>query len=208
MFTWNVPRNILCAVTMSLVFPVLSNASTLALENPGSVTYQQTQANPCVIGSSSCVNPSGFGHTTIPSNTASYTLSSPTYTVQQIRDIVGNTFYVGIAVNSTTAPLSTEILNLFVLSVNGIVQYSFVGPMTMAALNNASDFSDELLKGVDLSGFSPNDTVVFTGSISNATGLTEEFFLINPTATGVPEPSTVLLVPAALAGLVWRRMRG
>src|SRR5215218_9465910 len=97
----------------------LSAAVTLTLENPGTLSYQQTDNSPCVIGDPSCKNPAGFGSTIItqtPPPPYDYDETSPTYTVQQIRDIVGNLFFVGIDINTTTSPLATEKLDLFTAS--------------------------------------------------------------------------------------------
>lgn len=64
-------------------------AASLTLDMSASTTYQQTQNSPCLIGDPSCNNPSGFGSTTLASNTSTYSdIGSPTYTIQQIRDLV------------------------------------------------------------------------------------------------------------------------
>ena len=52
-------------------------------------SIQQIHNRPCLIGDPSCHNPSDFGFTLIPPHDGSDTLRSPTYTVQQIRNLVG-----------------------------------------------------------------------------------------------------------------------
>src|SRR4051812_2910784 len=97
-----------------------STQAAIILENPGLVVYQQTLNSPCVIGESSCNNPTGFGEGEIPNgNPSSYDVTSPEYTVKQITDIVGDTFFVGIDVNTTTRPLATEQLDYFAIFING-----------------------------------------------------------------------------------------
>jgi hypothetical protein len=197
---------------MLMLAPSAGAVTTLTLENPGSATYQQTLNNPCVIGDPSCNNPAGFGFTTLPSGGGSitYDTSSPTYTVQQIRDLVGNAFFVGIDVNTTTQPSATEQLDLFEVLINGVQQFVYnpASPGTiLVTVNNGNGFSDELLKTIDLSLFSGTDTVVFHVIVNNATDGREEFFLISTTAVPVPEPASLALFGAALAGLALLRRR-
>src|SRR5712691_11465955 len=85
-------------VTLSLVMaPVRVGAVPLTLET--GVSYQQQQNRPCVIGDPSCHNPAGFESTLIPVGMSAGTLTSPVYTLDQIRSIAGNRFSVGIEVN-------------------------------------------------------------------------------------------------------------
>src|SRR5258708_702666 len=86
----------------------------LTLENPGSQSFTQQQNSPCAIGESSCSNPTGFNQADLPNGMpTSYDVSNTdagqpgAFTVQQIRNVVGNTFFVGIDVNTTTQPLAT-----------------------------------------------------------------------------------------------------
>ena len=98
----------------------------LTLDNPGSTAYQQTLNSPCVIGDPSCNNPDGFGFTTLPAGSVVfYDSTSPTYTVQQIRNIAGDLFLVDIDVNTTTQPLATERLDYFAMLANGVVQFMY-----------------------------------------------------------------------------------
>jgi hypothetical protein len=183
--------------------------TTLTLENPGSVSYQQTQNSPCVIGDSSCNNPTGFDQTTIPTGPtgANYDLFSPTYTVGQINTAIGgSTFLIGIDVNSTTQPVATEILNAFNVFVNGTLQYSFSTPTQLDDPNQGNGFSDELLlaipNGINLTSFGLGASVQFEASISNATDGREEFFLVNTNApVNTPEPGSLFVLGVGLAGV-------
>ena len=144
-------------VLLSALLAGGAQAAVISLNTSPSVSYQQTQNSPCVIGDPSCNNPSGFGSTTLaPSATVGGTYSgigSPTYTVGQIRGIVGNTFNVGIDVNTTTSPSATEILDSFSLVINGVTEFLFTGPTTLLNNNNGNGFSDALLSGFNLSSF-------------------------------------------------------
>jgi len=69
--------------------PFSAEAVPVAL-TPDAGVFQQTQNNPCVIGNPSCNNPAGFGFTTLPVNpTSPQITTSPTYSVDQIRTLLG-----------------------------------------------------------------------------------------------------------------------
>src|SRR5690606_40851996 len=63
---------------------------------------------------------------------------SPTYTVEQIRNIVGNIFFVGIDVNTTTHPLATEFLDLFTVKIDGLEEFRYEGPTQLVNSNNGN----------------------------------------------------------------------
>jgi hypothetical protein len=183
----------------------------LTLENPGSVTYQQTLNSPCVIGDPSCVN-GALPFTTIPAGQDGYTYNvlSATYQISTLLTILNSSsFMVGIDVNTTTRPLATEYLQYFAMYVNdplgttNPVAYfgsATSGPGTqLFTNNNGNGFSDELLKGFDLTGLT--GTVTFRAIVNNATDGREEFFLVSSKATPVPEPGTTAMLGAGLIGM-------
>jgi hypothetical protein len=182
-----------------------ANAAALSLTLDPSVAYQQLNNSPCVIGDSSCHNPAGFGSTTVSNGATQTNIGSPVYTVQQIRDIAGNTFQVGIDVNTTTQPIATEVLDSFSLAINGTTQFLYTGPTQLHTNNNGNGWSDALLSGFDLSSFLGTSTAQFFATYHDATDGREEFFLVsgNTPSTGVPEPGALALLGLGLVGALF-----
>lgn len=155
-----------------------------------------------------------MAYTQIP-NTSSYDLYSPDYAIETIRTIVGDSFFVGIDVNTTTKPLATERLSFFGLYVNEVLQFSYnpSTPTQLYTLNNGNGYSDELLKGFDLSAFAADSIIKFRASVIDATDGREEFFLIRSTDPGnppaeVPEPGTTAILGLGLLGMGMLTLRG
>lgn len=177
---------------------------TLTLEE---LSLQQTLNTPCVIGDPSCNNPAGFDFTTIPANDSADSLTSPTYTVGQIRDLVGgNAFSVGIDINE---PDTSYTLDSFTLSIDGTVEFTF-GPSVLTVVNDhGNGFSDFALTGFDLTPFAADSSAVFGLTYTDAQGGREQYFTLagTPSPTEVPEPASLLLMGTALAGgLIKRRL--
>lgn len=219
-------KKLLGSIALGLGFCLSSGANAdILLENPGSTSYQQTTNSPCVIGDNSCNNPAGFSSTTIPNgNLSFYDLTSPEYTVAQISNLLqSNTFMVGIDVNTTTQPLATEHLQLFEMIVNDngtISSFRYQDNTTdsngiagtqLYTNNNGNGYSDELLTGFSLEGFSQDATVTFHTIVNDPTDGKEEFFLISTEGGGgsnnVPEPGTVAMLGLGLIGLSYAAKR-
>ena len=166
----------------------------LTLDNPGSTAYQQTLNSPCVIGDPSCSNPTGFGFTTLPAGAVDfYEATSPTYSVQQVRNIAGDAFFIGIDVNTTTQPLATERLDYFAMLIIGVVQFVYdpANPGTQpVTANNGNGYSDALLRGFDLSSFLPTGVITFRAILNSPTVGRDQSFLAR---LGTPDAGGVLL---------------
>ena len=208
-------RTITGLLTLSLLLaPIGVGAVPLTLET--GVSYQQQQNRPCVIGDPSCHNPAGFEFTLIPVGTSAGTLTSPVYTLDQLRSIAGNRFSVGIDVNQAQQTYSLES---FQFNINGgAPEYTFTGPADIPAVNKGNGFSDARLVSFDITGLTGSG--VFSATFANADAGREQFFLI-PEGAGLlaaegeppahaPEPGTLLLLATSLLGVgstAWRRQR-
>jgi len=207
-------RTITGLLTLSfLLAPIGVGAVPLTLET--GVSYQQRQNSPCVIGDPSCHNSADFAFTLIPVGTSAGTLTSPVYTLDQIRSVAGNRFSVGIDVNQAQPTYSLES---FQFNINGgAAEYTFTGPADIPAVNKGNGFSDARLVSFDITGLTGSG--VFSATFANADAGREQFFLI-PEGAGLlteveppahaPEPGTLLLLATSMIGVggaAWRRQR-
>lgn len=195
-----------------LMAPVAASALPLTLET--GVSYQQQQNRPCVIGDPSCHNPAGFEFTLIPVGMSAGTLTSPVYTLDQLRSIAGNRFAVGIDVNQAQ---QTYSLQGFQFNINGgAPEYTFTGPADVPAVNKGNGFSDAQLVSFDITGLAGSG--VFSATFANADAGREQFFLIPEgmdllgtdaeLPAHAPEPGTLLLLGTSMlgaGGAAWRR---
>jgi len=199
----------LCAVFLTIGSSP-AGAEPIRLDVVTGTMVQQTENSPCIIGNPSCHNPDSLPFTLIAPQDGGGTLSSPTYTVEQIRKAIGgDTFFVGLDLNQAKGQNGgTFMLQSFTLAVDGITRYSTSEPATLVPVNMGNGFSDANIVMFNLSGLSDAQKLVFTASFSGATAGREQFFLApNGPGAPIPEPATVLLVGSGLAGLAAARRR-
>jgi hypothetical protein len=195
-------------LALTSVFTLNANAG-IVLTDPVSKTYQQTSNSPCIFGGPSCQNPDGFSYTSLPNSGLEQDyIKERSYTVQQVIDLVGTTFLVGIDINTTDKP-ATEQLVYFSTSIGGIQSsansYLPATPHQFAGEDNGNGYADATLGVFDFTGFALDALVRFDVSMLNATDGVESFFLIRADAGGpgnnVPEPGTTAILGLGLLGM-------
>jgi hypothetical protein len=207
----------LCKFILSSV-TILGCGATSAVANPILLTVvsgpmlQQKTNSPCVIGDPSCHNKDSIPFTTLAPHDPSDVVSSPVYTVDEIRSLVGNTFDIGVDLNQAPGQNNgAYLLNAFTMTANGATLFSTTQPATLTPMNPGNGFSDATIMGFDLTSLSGSTQIQFTTNFSGGSAGREQYFLRNAAVIGTPsstpEPGTWLLVGTGAFALIRRKLQ-
>src|SRR5438874_1378706 len=151
------------SLTAMIAAPGSAAANPIALRVDSGPKLQQILNRPCIIGDPSCHNPASFDFTLIPPHDDADVISSPTYTVAQLRSLVGNSFTVGVDLNQAMGHNGGAYdLMSFTLAVNGSVMFQTTSAAVLKPLNPGNGYSDASIAGFNLTGLPSDAKVVFT----------------------------------------------
>jgi hypothetical protein len=189
-----------------------AGANPITLSVASGPMLQQVTNRPCVIGDPSCHNRGSLPYTILPPHDRTDVVSSPVYTVDQIRGLVGDTFTIGVDLNQAPGHADgAYLLKAFTMTANGIPLFSTVGPVMLSPLNPGNGYSDASISGFDLSGLAGDTKLTFTTDFSGGTAGREQYFLRSAavsreTADVTPEPGTWLLLGTGALALLRRKL--
>src|SRR5215510_13283424 len=128
---------LMIAGMMLLTLASSGGAAVLTVSGPvsGNVLGPQSTSNPCIIAATQCQQPAGFAFNNFVSSGAIPTYNeSQSYTVENLRQFVGNVFSVAIDVNTTNA--AGEILDSFTLKNGATTLFQYTGGFNIGSLSS------------------------------------------------------------------------